>query len=139
MGTKNNNQQGDTTMRDMRQVMTAAWTIRRAAAQKWNVKVSEVSMASCLKLAWTKPTMTTAQKLAASKEAVKTNRFTPNPNIDRTYITLRGADRSYRGDNGTKVYLDNKTGLIVIEKAAKGMTSRSFDSSLEAFKAEMGL
>jgi hypothetical protein len=73
------------------------------------------------------------------KEIKKLNRYNPSPKVDRTYITLKGADQTYRGDANTKIYINNLTGELAIEKASKGLTSRAFDASLAAFKAEMGI
>lgn len=73
-------------------------------------------------------------RIINSPEVARTNNYTPNPNTDRTYLTLHGFDRSYRGDQGTQVYIDNKTGKLHIKRASKGLVSRGLEESLSKIR-----
>lgn len=42
-------------MKSKAQIMKTAWQIRKAAAAKYGVKVSEILFAPCLKMAWSQP------------------------------------------------------------------------------------
>lgn len=58
-------------MRKQAQIMKKAWSIRKAAAAKWNVKVSEILMGACLVQAWAESKMSIFEGIAQVDDAVK--------------------------------------------------------------------
>lgn len=82
------------------------------------------------------PQQSLKDRVINSPVVTKTNNYTPNPNTDRTYLTLQGFDRSYRGDQETQVYIDNKTGKLHIKRASKGLVSRGLEESLSKIREQ---
>lgn len=113
--------------------MKKAHNIRKAAAEKWNCKVSEIVFSECLKMAWRGEELkekSFEEKVLSSKEVKKFNVWEKG-NVRRIYITLKGVQRSFRGDNNFKVYIEDAT---LKTQSGKGITSNLFDESLEAFQ-----
>lgn len=115
------------------QVMKKAWTIRRKAAHKYNCHVSEIHFGTCLSLAWKLMNKSLKQRILESGEVINYKEWERGA-LSRTYLTLKGQQRSYRGDNSCQVYFDNHSQELVV-KYGKGRTSNSMDDSIEAIQA----
>lgn len=79
----------------------------------------------------TKPTI----EAIAKHDAVYSVKLWEAGKNKRTYISLVGADRGFRGDMTTKVYFDHNRDELVIEKG-KGTMTDAFYASLEALKGD---
>ena len=80
--------------------------------------------------------MNLTEKIKNSDLVVSTKEYNPSAAVSRLYITLKGFDRSYRGDQGTQVYIDNKSGLLIVKRAAKGLVSRGLEESLTTLREQ---
>ena len=65
--TNTNKQHKENVMKSKAQIMKTAWQIRKAAAAKFGVKVSEILFAPCLRMAWSQP----MSNLTATANGVK--------------------------------------------------------------------
>jgi hypothetical protein len=51
--------------------------------------------------------------------------------MTRCYLTLKGQNKSWAGDRNAKVYWDNQSNELVIQRG-KGLTSEAFEKSLQS-------
>lgn len=55
------------------------------------------------------------------------------------FIIFANRNFSRRGDKGTWARYDSRTGMLIVNKAGKGLISEEFTAEMEAFCAQYGI
>ena len=93
-----------------------------------------VLQVEALRNEWDEPIKTSIKEHILESEEVIDFKEWAKGNNNRTYLTLKGMQRSYRGDMNCQVYFDNHLQKLVVIRG-KGMTSRTMDASIAAVQA----
>lgn len=105
-------------------VMRRAWEIRRNVANELGVKVLEVSMSECLKMAWAEVRNTTINYVEEIKKMTsKLNDYLENTTIDETtlktiYVMLRNGGNAWVKDDKVRIYINNAYNFTSLEKVS---------------------
>ena len=107
----------------MKNTMKRAHEIRKAAATKWNCKVSEIIFSECLKMAWTE-----------TEGERKMKEWTVNGS---GFVNMDSRDWGYVGDKGTWAKLVD--GKATVKRAAKGTVSSAYEAEMAEFCENHGI